>query len=429
MGTLKVIDLSGSGFAVEENEDTAVLLPGMIIPELELNFANSFKVNCRAQVIYRKKFDPAEEKEHCLKYGLALLDMNIEEHRRLLALLHQATDSKSYLGTQVDMDALWDFFFESGFIYPQKYTFLQANKDAIKATYERLYTSNPTIARHFIYQDKGRIMGHMTMLRFFENSWLIQHHAANRNASNRAGLAVLNQVGRFINDSQRLYSIHMNYVFCYFRPENKFPERVFGGVCRNIKDPKGCSLDTFAYFHYRKTVNHLFKNEETWTLTETRPEDLEELKRFYEHSSGGLMLSALEIEPDMMDLDKLTGEFKRLGFKRERYFFSLKKNNSLKAVFMANISDIGLNLSELTNCIQAIIIDPNNTPRDVFYDTLSHIAKKFETDEIPILIFPVDYAQNQSVPYEKLYNLWILNMHNTDDYFKHLKRLLRHIQH
>jgi len=41
-GTLKVIDLSGSGFAVEENEDTAVLLPGMIFPELELNFANSF---------------------------------------------------------------------------------------------------------------------------------------------------------------------------------------------------------------------------------------------------------------------------------------------------------------------------------------------------------------------------------------------------
>ncbi len=96
---------------------------------------------------------------------------------------------------------------------------------------------------------------------------------------------------------------------------------------------------------------------------------------------------------------------------------------------MANISDIGLNLSELTNCIQAIIIDPNNTPRDVFYDTLSHIAKKFESEEIPILVFPVDYAQNQSVPYEKLYNLWILNMNNTDDYIKYLKRLLKYIQH
>jgi hypothetical protein len=141
------------------------------------------------------------------------------------------------------------------------------------------------------------------------------------------------------------------------------------------------------------------------------------------------MLSALELEPDMMNLDKLTEEFKRLGFKRERYLFSLKKNNSLKAVFMANISDIGLNLSELTNCIQAIIIDPNNFPRDVFYEALSRLAAKFETEEVPVLVFPSTYVQNQSLTYEKSYNLWVLNMHNTDDYVKQLKRLLRHIQH
>ena len=423
----KVLNISGSGFAVAEDVDNAVLLPGMIIPELEINFASSFKVACKAQVVYQKESAPEEEK-NLIKCGLALLDMDIEEHRKLQALLHQATDSNLYLGSKLNMDALWNFFFESGFIYPQKYAFIEANKDDIRATYEKLYTMNPTIARHFIYQDKDRILGHMAMIRFFENSWLIHHHAATREGSNRAGLAVLNQVGRFINDSQRLYSIHLNYVFCYYRPENKFPDRVFGSICRSIKDPKGCSVDTFAYFHYHKSDHVVSGNEDGWTLEKTDPQDLEELKRFYEDFSGGLMLSALELEPDAMNLDHLTKEFKRLGFKRERYLFSLKKNSRLKAVFMANISDVGLNLSELTSCIQVIILDPADVSGKVLYGILSQIAQNFEAEEIPILVFPGTYVQNQLLPYEKSYNLWAMSTHYSDFYFRQLKRLLRYIQ-
>ncbi len=52
--SLKVIDISGSGFSVEEEENSAVLLPGMIIPELELNFAERSTIKCKAQVLYRQ---------------------------------------------------------------------------------------------------------------------------------------------------------------------------------------------------------------------------------------------------------------------------------------------------------------------------------------------------------------------------------------
>ncbi|MFC1816990.1 hypothetical protein ACFL0M_13880 [Thermodesulfobacteriota bacterium] len=412
----------------KENEETAILIPGMIIPEMVLSFADSLKVNCKVQVVYRKKYAETEEKDTRLKCGLALLDMDIEEHQKILAFLQQATDSNSYLGSHVDTEALWDFFFEADFIYPQKYTFLRANKDKIKETYEKLYTLNPTIAKHFIYKRNDRILGHMAMVRCYENSWLIHHHASSDSVCN-SGLMVLNQVGRFINDSHSLSSAHMDFIFCYFRPENKFPDRVFGMVSRQIKDPKACSLDTFAYLHYKKTVNHKFDSEGDWSIAKTRPEDLLEVQRFYEHSSGGLMLSALELEPDMIDMDKLTGEFQRLGLRRERHLFSLKKNDSLKAVVMANISDIGLNFSDLTNCIQAIIIDSDNLPRDIFYGMLSQIVPKYESEEIPVLLYPVSYAENHSVSYEKLYNLWAYDVKYIDYYFKHLERLKRYIQH
>ncbi|MGD9083677.1 MAG: PilZ domain-containing protein, partial [Desulfobacterales bacterium] len=97
---LKVIDLSGSGFSVEEDEHTAVLLPGMILPQLELNFANSFQFQCKAQVVYRKVID-ADHNAKKIKCGLALLDMDIHDHVKLVGLLHQAKDEKSYICNNV----------------------------------------------------------------------------------------------------------------------------------------------------------------------------------------------------------------------------------------------------------------------------------------------------------------------------------------
>ena len=115
----------------------------------------------------------------------------------MLAMLHQVQDKNSYICNDLDLDALWDFLFETGFIYPKKYALIHNSKEQIKQTYEKLYTRSPEIARHFVYQDNGVILGHMAMLRFWQNSWLIHHHAARKSALNKAGLIVLDQIGRF----------------------------------------------------------------------------------------------------------------------------------------------------------------------------------------------------------------------------------------
>ncbi len=109
-------------------------------------------------------------------------------------------------------------FLKPDLFIPDKYAAIQKNKKQIKETYAKIYTQNPQIARHFIYQDKGTIYGHMAMLRFYDSAWMIHHHAARKSALNKAGLIVLDQIGRMINDSHRLYSLHMDYMICYYRP-------------------------------------------------------------------------------------------------------------------------------------------------------------------------------------------------------------------
>jgi hypothetical protein len=311
--TIRIIDISGSGFSIEENSETASLLPGMIIPEMGIHFSAGFTARCMAQVVHRS---PGHEPHGPSRWGVAILDMEIDEHSKLLSVLHHAKDENSFLCDAVDLDALWSFFFETGFIYAKKYEFIQANKEKIKTTYQRLYTESPKIFRHFIYQENGRILAHMSMIRFYEKSWMIHHHAADIHASSTAGFKVLNQVSRYINEAHSVLSVQMGCVFCYFRPENKFPRRIFGGVAENAKNPKRCSLDTFAYFHFSKHAIEAIPLEGSWHMTGMYPEDFDELGTFYEFASGGLMLKALELSREFMNPENWIGEYGRGGVLR-----------------------------------------------------------------------------------------------------------------
>ena len=424
MFDLKVIDLSGSGFAVEENQNNSVLLPGMILPVLELSFANSFKIKCRAQVVYRKKVE-AEKAGNWFKCGVALLDINIQDHVKLISILQQTKNGKSYFCNRVNLDELWNFFFETGFIYPDKYKHIQKNKDQIKATYEKLYNNESNIARHFIYQDNGRIMGHMAMLRYYRKTWLIHHHAARKSALNKAGLIVLDQIGRMGNNSHQLDSLHMDYLICYYRPENRFPSRVFGGAANSIHDRKGCSIDKFAYYRHQCSSAPGKHLPESWQIKPASKVDLLELENFYQHVSGGLMLDAADLRSDHHCIDELSEEYGRLDLLRDRRIFALRQEGQLKALFMVNLTDLGLNLSDLTNCIKVFVIDQKALSANILRNTLDVLATKYQKADLPALLYPVAFADENGIAYEKCYNFWALSLQYTDQYFKYINRLLR----
>ena len=423
---LKVVDLSGSGFSVEEDAYNTTLLPGMILHQLDLSFADSYKIKGSAQVVFRKEMvDPTGDK--WIKCGLALLDMDVRDHLKLVSMLHQAKNKNSYICNDVDLDVLWDFFFETGFIYPDKYAAIQKNKKQIKETYAKIYTHNPQIARHFIYQEKGTIFGHMAMLRFYDSAWMIHHHAARKSALNKAGLIVLDQIGRMINDSHHLYSLHMDYMICYYRPDNKFPSRVFGGAARNIGDPKGCSLDGFAYQHYHNPPKSMSDMPQGWQITETQSEDLQELAGFYEHTSGGLLLDALDLRPEKIDCVELSREYAKLGLTRLRHLYALKNNGQLKAIFLVNQSDVGLNLSDITNCVKVFVTDSLEFSAEILQTAISKIAKITGKKDFPTLIYPAAFADERDIAYDKTYNLWVCSLQYSDAYFRYLKRLVRFI--
>jgi hypothetical protein len=83
--------------------------------------------------------------------------MDLNAYGRLTHIITNAIDSHASVSNNIDMDDLWDFFFESGFIYPMKYRLMQSQREDFKETYRKLYKERQDVATHFTYKENGRI--------------------------------------------------------------------------------------------------------------------------------------------------------------------------------------------------------------------------------------------------------------------------------
>ena len=164
-----------------------------------------------------------------------------------------------------------------------------------------------------------------------------------------------------------------------------------------------------------------------WRITETQADDLLELADFYEHISGGLMLDAIDLTPDKLDCDNLSRNYSQAGLTRLRQLYSLKQNGNLKAVFMVNTSDVGLNLSDITNCVKIFVTDTADLNADLLRAAIGSVAQIAGKHDSPALLYPAAFADERGIAYEKIYNLWVCSLQYSDEYFRYLKRLLRFV--
>lgn len=211
---------------------------------------------------------------------------------------------------------------------------------------------------------------------------------------------------------------------CYFRQENKFPDRIFGGFARELRNTRGCSMDLFSFLPYT-TFSLNSSLPDGWSLKKPSRFDLWELNRFYSYYSGGLLLSALGLDQENPGDKTLEEVYGRLGFVRKRSMHSLTYRGELHAVLIVNQSDLGFNLSELLNSIKILVTKPEGLPWDILSSAISRLTPVYHVDRVPILFYPFEYVKLKSVPYEKQYQAWVLNLQSGNAYLEYMDRKFR----
>ncbi|MEE4352007.1 MAG: hypothetical protein V2J25_03980 [Desulfatiglans sp.] len=416
---LDVSDISTTGFSVYENVGDGVLVQGMIIPEVVIEFAGTSRIRCSAQVIYR-----LEEDEKRFRYAFSIFDMDIDAYSGLNRILGSALDTHAHLSTELDMEDLWKFFFESDFIYPKKYRLVESYREDFKETYRKLYQENPEVARHFTYQENGRICAHVSMVRAYEKTWVVQHHISRIMDGKRAGPKVLKQILQFLNNMFRLPSVNAEHMMLYYRPENRFPSAAFGGFAEDLRDPKRCSVDLFSYFTYT-TPSLGERLPEGWFLRGCSSFDIREFRRFYEHHSGGLLFDVLGFEQDESNGECVEALYKKLGLMRTWEMLALTHRGQLKAVFIVERSSRGLNLSDLLNCIKIVVTNPEGLSWNVLSTAIGQLVPLYETHRVPVLVYPITYVEAEGIPYEKQYQWWTCDACSIGHLIEFLERRLR----
>ena len=426
---LDVYDLSTSGLAVYLSAEEDVLMAGMIIYGLTINYADALKMKCNAQILYRR-----EEKKGNIRCGFVIRDMDVVNYNRLSHIIMNIIDPNTHIAEDVDADKLWEFLFESGFIYSKKYNMVQSHRQSMKEFYRRLYRDNPEFIAQLTYQRHGRIYGHISMIHSYERTWMIHHLAAGSLNNKRTGVQVLKQALRYIDGFYRLPAAQMDYMMFYFRPESSFTDHFFGGFARHLNNPQACSLDLFSYLSY-PTSGVRQPLPAGWSLEPFISSDFGEVDRFYRNVSGGLFLDILRLDKEQNNTESLSHLYARNGFKRSYQSFSLKEKRRLKAVLIVNQSDPGLSLSDFLNGIKIIVNDADGLPWEVLSSAISQLVGSYTIDKIPVMIYPSSYLESKEVSSKKQYNLWVMDVNygkelgeyfveNTKHQFKSLIRFL-----
>lgn len=417
--TYEISDITTSGFSIIDNADGSLLIPGLIIRDVSILFAGNLRLRCDAQVVHSQKV-----RKNLRRFGIAIIDMDMATYSKLFDIVSNAEDIHANFTNDISMEALWEFFFETGFIYPKKYLSLYLHKEAFKRSYETLYKNGPDIFGYFTYQKNGTIYGHASIIKAYHRTWMIHHLAAKPLEKKRTGLFVLKHILNYFDGLYRMPAVGMDYMIFYFRPENKFPDYFFGGFCRELNNPKACSIDRFAYLTCDRHGNHGLP--EGWKLEDATSKDVDDLTCWYDRISGGLMMRSFCLAKGGAVGASVEEMYARVGLRRSYSLVKLTFGTQTKAYLLIDESDVGINLSDLLNSVKVFVTDG----KDLAWDTLSTAiraaaGKVYPAEKFPVLVYPMSYVEQKKVAQEKTYNLWALDSLYGDDYSEHLKAKAR----
>lgn len=415
--TREVADLGLHGFSLVEPAGGGCMPPGMILRRCTISFAAGPALSCMARLV-----SLAKEKNACTRCAFEILDMDLRSYGRWSHLLAPVLDPCIRIADDLDLDQLWTFLFETGFVYPKKYVFLQSHRSAFKETYRKVYRNHPEVAEHFTYRIGGQILGHLSMVRAYETAWMVHHLAAKRTGGRRIATALLKQILTYFEGVRTLPSVRLHYLMFYFRPDNRYPN-LLGDFSRSLRNPQVCSMDLFAYKEFARGPETDLPAD--WHLRKCTPADEEAVGRFYCRESGGLLMDVLRPDQAEEGGRSAASLYADNGLFRRWDAYALLQGDRTRALVMVDQSDLGLNLSELLNGMKVLMADEADIPWPLLKAALDRLASVYPAEEVSTMIYPASYLRRQGVPFEKEYLLWILDVQYGPEFISYMRKKFR----
>ena len=403
----QIYEISSSGMACMLEKTAFPIIRGMRFTncQLQLPYAPLRKISFEiAHVDYR-----SDGENNQFRLGGEFISASVELLKDISNYEQKASESFIQDLTEDDFDLLWEFMFETNFIYQKKRQQIQSKSKEILETYHRLLSKDNPIVKKIVFKEGGDIKGHIAGIRFFDHAWLIQHLNAAKSGAGSAAQSVLSSMVEFLYDSKAHATNNIFYVVCFYRPNNIYPAILFGESAKRLNDRDKISTIDFSF------GTLLSQSLANITL------DLNSIQQDTKESIVGLsdllvrrnlksFLRAFNLSSTNPTDLKIQSEFKLLGLERNRHIIMAESEGS-KVYALVEQSSPGLNLSEITNSIYLFSDCLDETVERGLMDQV--LAKAYREhfeprDIVPTVMIEFGQLTSFSVAWSKIYTCWIL---------------------
>jgi hypothetical protein len=306
------------------------------------------------------------------------------QDQEIVDKLPRLSELHATYGVQVNAIAVPELFAlyeRTGFLYPDKAARLTPHIEQVKENWRRMFCGGESLLYVLTAGDQERGRASLAVWRTTHQGWMSQHLVSENNPYASRAVMLAGSAASILKGVDESYQN-------WFRPENRFPARVFGSMVQTIGESLS-SVQRHSYFFLPKSLALPYVGGVR--IVAYNSSHKEALCAVASAARGKVYVAAEELAGDVefRAIDEL---YRRVGLRRTRHVWLAYKGNKEEPVgaAIAYRGPLGLNFSYLENRCD-LVLHPNLPESDALGVVTSLLKassvayRDFELDEIPVI--------------------------------------------
>jgi len=311
------------------------------------------------------------------------MSLEAQDDRQTSSSVPQLSSLYATYGVEVNtltVEQIFALYERTGFLYPEKAARLRPHLELVRDNWRRMLRAGQSLLYILTSGDEKKGLASLSVWRTAPHGWVSQHLVSDNNPfASRAVMlaAAAGKILRGTDDAQN-----------WFRPENRFPARVFGSMVQTIGE-RLCSVQRHSYFALPRNLS--LPHTGRIRAVPYDPSHKPSLAAIASVTRGSVYVTGEDLLGDV-ELRTVDEMYRAVGLRRTRSVWLAYNGTRGEAIgaAIAYRGPLGINFSYLENRCD-LLLHPTLPKADV-PDTIAALLsasleayRDFELDEIPLI--------------------------------------------
>jgi len=317
---------------------------------------------------------------------------------------------RTRLANPNDIDAIWNLYLKTNYLYPEKIAGMKDNGKQAKNNLEKLLSCDDKTFRVCLCEDaEGNLLAVCSHGLFSDSNDWVMHLTCDHNL--KALLYVFKALRNISKNSLA------EWVSWTFRPSNQGVQRLFTSVLKNADETE---IENTIYDYYQvrgHLLSSLGKLKRDLTLRKSNEFDRQfVISRLSNFSDKIALKSYGEFNQDF-SLKIVSEKLSQIGFTRVRKAWTVEKNGEIGGIVIADVAPDWWNTSNLSTGLRFFFLKNDEQILSSLFSVAAEWLNQFSIPVWTLLLSPREmffkgYLENLGITSKKQYQRLTMNKMN-----------------